>query len=142
MSANGHHVHIHWERRARRLSDAPPPGGGVYVVFRDGRPEAVHLTDDFRDHFGKRYGADPDHPHGNEHEYEGEAEGFLRGRGRRSGGGGRRRRWARFGRVGGSRHMGRFGRIHLLRSLRQSMQPPPDQDDSDDDGSDDQNAQG
>ena len=103
---------------------------------RDGRPEAIHLTDDFRGHVGRHFGDD--------HELEGEAEGegeFWRGRYRRYGGWGRRRRWARFGRIGGFRRFGRFGRIRLLRQLRQQMQPQ-DQDDGGDEDGDDQNAGG
>jgi hypothetical protein len=116
VSAAGQRVPIRWDASARELGSPIPPGGGVYIVLRNGKPESVHLTPDFRRDVEERFGAEL------EAEAAGESEGenYL---GRRRYGFRRRggsRRSFRFGRFGGSR-LGRYGRIRLLRSLRRSM---------------------
>ena len=132
ISSDGRRVRIRWDRQARYLSDAPPPGGGVYVVFHDGRPATVHMTHDFRADIARRFpeesaGQEPGAPAAGESEGE-----FWRHRGRS----GRRRRWARFGRMGGGHRFGRYGRINMLRAMRRGISTDQGGDDDQDDGDD------
>jgi hypothetical protein len=119
IAAAGQRVRIRWDPNARELGSSVPPGGGVYIVLSNGRPESVHLTTNFRQHVAERFGAEPEPEAEGESIGEHEAEGFMR---RRRWGFRRRgsRRSFRFGRFGGAR-LGRSGRIGLLRSLRRIM---------------------
>jgi hypothetical protein len=116
----------------------------VYVVFRDGRPIAAHMTGNFSRDITTRFPVSELQGELTQAEEESEDEyGRSRRRRRRRRGYGRRGyrfRYGRFRRRGG---LSRRARIALLRSLRRStMQEPPDdgQDDSDDsDDMDDSN---
>jgi len=145
VAADGRQVRIRWDHRARPLADTAPPGGGVYVVFRNGRPAAIHVTSDFRRDIARRF-PDAASDRDDVHDGDGEGEQFWGrpyGRGRRFRRFRRfgRRRWARFGRLGGFGRFGRFGRIALLRSLRQQM-PTQDTGDDDDDAQSDDSPEG
>lgn len=118
----------------RTLGETPPRGGGVYVVVRNGRPLAAHVTTSFSDDLSRRFPM-----LGNEAEAEEEAENEYGGRR------GRRGRRGRYGiRYGRFRGRGRWRRLALLRSMRRAMRLQSQQqgDDGDDDDGGEDNDQG
>jgi hypothetical protein len=125
VRVDGQPVPIRWASAAREVGQSMPRGGGVYVVLRDGIPEAAHLANDFASDIARRYTA--------ESEAEGEAEGEW----------GYRRRWG-FRRRSGRRSFmfgrpfrGRWRRRRFLSSLRSRMNIPDQQQEpepSDDQG--------
>jgi hypothetical protein len=145
VSDGGKRVRIHWDEGPRELGEVAPPGGGVYVVFRDGRPETAHITNDFRGDVARRYGTGEGGPHAGKREHIAESEGegeseFWRWR-RRRWGRGRRSFWfGRMGRFG----RGRWNRIRMLRAMRRqmAMNQQDDQGDDSDQGSDGGDDQG
>ena len=117
LGADGGNVRIRWDRSARPLGELPPPGGGVYVVYKDGRPEAVHMAKDFRADVARRFAGEAElEAYGEvagergEQWEQGEDESGRRRRGRRA-----RRRCRRYIRYGRTRRMGRSGRVRFLR---------------------------
>ena len=148
-------VRIKWDARVRGLRDQAPPGGGVYVVYRDGKPETAHMTSDFRADVAKRFEAEMQ---AEMNEAEGETEGeeetlgqgefFRRRRRGRTRGRSRSRRMRmrlRYGRMSAMRRYSRMRRIQMLRSLRERLsqqqgasgfggdEPEPPEESQDDD---------
>jgi hypothetical protein len=134
VSDGGQRIPIHWDESTRELGEVAPPGGGVYVVYREGRPETAHITSDFRADVARRYGGGTEALRSHAAEGDGEEHMYYYGRRRY----GRGRRSFMFGRLGRFGRSGRWARIRILRALRRqmAMNQPDDQGDDDDQSSD------